>query len=212
MFLDEKLNDSRSYDEFYNDLEINLIGELKSNISPKPKLSPIHDPECMTSEIGNLNKSENTSLNIFLKKSVYQAINIHAKNDTSREVGGILLGGYYQCENTDNTFLEIKEFIIAKHTESGGAHLTFTHNTWNEINREKDEKYPDLNIVGWYHTHPSFGVFLSGHDRFIQTQYFNEDWQVAYVVDPIRQKRGFLRLKDKNIVNYDGFYLYSNIL
>lgn len=194
--------------DFSNDLEINLIGKPEPNVSLEAKLSPFHNPEYTTRIIRNTDND----LDIFLKESVYEVINAHAQSDTSREVGGILLGGYYHCDRTDTSFIEISGCIEAKHTEGSGAHVTFTHETWNEINREKDEKYPELYIVGWYHTHPSFGIFLSGHDRFIQTQYFNEEWQVAYVVDPINHKRGFLRLKNGDIINCGGFYLHSPIV
>ena len=56
--------------------------------------------------------------------------------------------------------------------------------------------YPDLDIVGWYHTHPDFGIFLSSHDLFIHRHFFAQPLQVAYVVDPIRQTRGFFQWRD----------------
>ena len=31
--------------------------------------------------------------------------------------------------------------------------------------------FPECDIVGWYHTHPSFGIFLSHHDLFIHQQF-----------------------------------------
>ncbi len=31
---------------------------------------------------------------------------------------------------------------------------------------------PNIDIVGWYHTHPSFGIFLSHHDLFIHQNFF----------------------------------------
>lgn len=40
---------------------------------------------------------------------------------------------------------------------------------------------PGKRIVGWYHSHPRFGIFLSAHDIAIQTVYFGQPWQVAYV-------------------------------
>ena len=59
-----------------------------------------------------------------------------------------------------------------------------------EINREHDETYPDLKMVGWYHSHPGFGVFLSGHDLFIHRNFFTAPWQVAFVTDPLGKASG----------------------
>ena len=53
-----------------------------------------------------------------------------------------------------------------------------------------DKDHPDARIVGWYHTHPGFGIFLSGMDLFIQDNFFNLPWQVAFVYDPTSEEEG----------------------
>jgi hypothetical protein len=53
-----------------------------------------------------------------------------------------------------------------------------------------DEHHPGKKIVGWYHSHPDFGVFLSDMDMFIHRHFFNLPWQVAHVYDPIRKEEG----------------------
>ena len=54
----------------------------------------------------------------------------------------------------------------------------------------KDELYPEERIVGWYHSHPGFGVFLSEHDLFIQENFFSSPGQVAWVYDPHTDEEG----------------------
>ena len=41
--------------------------------------------------------------------------------------------------------------------------------------------------MGWYHSHPTYGCWLSGIDVSTQTTYqtMNDPW-VAVVIDPIR--------------------------
>jgi len=46
----------------------------------------------------------------------------------------------------------------------------------------------DLEVVGWYHSHPGHGAFMSGTDVNTQTQFFNRLNQVAIVVDPINEE------------------------
>src|SRR5205823_14556508 len=70
--------------------------------------------------------------------------------------------------------------------------------------------HPGLDIVGWYHTHPDFGIFLSGHDLFIHQHFFNQPLQVAYVVDPIRQTRGFFQWRDGDPTPVGGFFLTAD--
>src|SRR5262249_49370881 len=87
------------------------------------------------------------------------------------------------------------------------ASFTYTHDSWEEITRERDRLYPELDIVGWYHTHPSFGIFLSHHDLFIHQHFFAQPLQVAYVVDPINQTRGFFQWRDGGLAQVGGYYL-----
>ena len=52
---------------------------------------------------------------------------------------------------------------------------------------------PNLRVIGWIHTHPDIGIFLSGIDvntfRSLRTHSF-EQRCVAVVVDPLRQEHG----------------------
>lgn len=148
-------------------------------------------------------------LPVFLDLPPADAIERHALRDTTVELGGILLG--FECldEATGEPFVWITEAIEAKHYENTQASFTYTHDSWAEITRERDEKHPELDIVGWYHTHPDFGIFLSGHDLFIHHHFFAQPLQVAYVVDPIRQTRGFFRWRDGQMEAVGGFFVTS---
>lgn len=171
-------NDSNSGNDFPDDVDIDFLGDAKPVERPGSGDEPY----------------------IYIEPSVHKDINKHAQSDTSRELGGVLLGEYIHHPQSGKSFINISASIIARDTKGSGTHITFTQETYNEINRKRDKNYPGLHIVGWYHTHPRLGVFLSGHDTFIQEHYFNKEWQVAYVIDPVSHKEGFFRLKNNNIV------------
>ena len=59
-----------------------------------------------------------------------------------------------------------------------------------------DTKFTDRDIVGWYHSHPNFGIFLSDRDCFIQEHFFNGPGQIAYVVDPVNGVEGVFAWRD----------------
>ena len=149
-------------------------------------------------------------LPIFLDRATADAIERHALRDTSVELGGILLGKECVDDQTGEPFVWVTKSLEAKHYENTQASFTYTHDSWEEITRERDRLHPDLDIVGWYHTHPDFGVFLSSHDLFIQHHFFGQPLQVAYVVDPIRQTRGFFRWRDGAMEQAGGFYLTAD--
>ncbi len=78
--------------------------------------------------------------------------------------------------------------------------MTFTQETWAHIYKTKDAEHPNKRIVGWYHSHPGFGVFLSDHDTFIQRNFFSDPRQVAWVFDPHPDEEGRFALRDGEIV------------
>jgi proteasome lid subunit RPN8/RPN11 len=149
-------------------------------------------------------------LPIFLDRKPADAIERHALRDTSVELGGIMLGMECVDDQTGEPFVWVTESLEAKHYENTQASFTYTHDSWEEITRERDRLYPDLDIVGWYHTHPDFGIFLSSHDLFIHRNFFDQPLQLAYVVDPIRQTRGFFRWRDGGLDQVGGYYISSD--
>ena len=149
-------------------------------------------------------------LPIFLDRRAADAIERHALSDTSVELGGILLGKECLDQQTGQPFVWVAHSLEAKHYANTQASFTYTHDSWEEITRHRDQKFPDFDIVGWYHTHPSFGIFLSHHDLFIHEHFFAQPLQVAYVVDPINQTRGFFQWREGGMAQVGGYYLASD--
>jgi proteasome lid subunit RPN8/RPN11 len=129
-------------------------------------------------------------LPIFVDMDVLADMEAHARTDTSVELGGVLLGGQYLDED-GNPFVVVCDSLRAEHYESSGGHFKFTHDTWTQISRQRDQFSEDLQMVGWYHTHPGLGVFLSSMDRFICDHFYNRPLDVALVIDPVRNDRGW---------------------
>ncbi|MFH0816476.1 MAG: Mov34/MPN/PAD-1 family protein [Methanobacteriota archaeon] len=49
-------------------------------------------------------------------------------------------------------------------------------------------------VIGWYHSHPGFGCFLSETDVATQRAMFSGAGHVALVVDPVKEEAGAFRL------------------
>ena len=89
------------------------------------------------------------------------------------------------CEDRQGGFVHVKAAIRGAAARQHGVHVTYTQETWNAIHRELERDYPKLSIVGWYHSHPGFGVEFSEMDLFIQKNFFAGPMQVALVIDPL---------------------------
>ena len=119
--------------------------------------------------------------NIYISQSVYKEIHKFTKNKTTNESGGMLVGSV--IDEFGKTNIVISGFVEAKFCEATPTTLKFTHETWEYVHKEIERKHNGKKIVGWIHTHPDFGIFLSEYDKFIQQNFFSEDHQIAYVVD-----------------------------
>lgn len=152
---------------------------------------------------------ENDDVKVYIKQDVYKALEKYALQDVEHERGTIILGDY--AEELGKTHVIISNYIEAKYTDASASTLTFTHETWDYVHKEHDAKFSDKKIVGWQHTHPSYGIFLSNYDLFIQENFFNMPFQVAYVIDPIQNIRGFFQWKNGKIEKLKGFYICDDV-
>lgn len=152
---------------------------------------------------------ENNDVKVYIKQDVYKALEKLAASDTTKELGSIILGEY--CEAHGKTHVIISQYIEAKYTDASASTLTFTHETWDYIHSEHEKKFADAKIIGWQHTHPNYGIFLSNYDMFIQENFFNLPFQVAYVIDPIQNLRGFFQWKEGKIEKLKGYYIYDEV-
>jgi proteasome lid subunit RPN8/RPN11 len=136
---------------------------------------------------------------VIIDKGTLNYIKEFAKKDTSKERGGVLVGAVEKL-NKQKPKITILGAIEGKYTDASSVSLKFTHETWNSIHEIKEQKYPDSKIVGWFHTHPGLGIFLSHYDLFIHRNFFKEPWQVAIVIDPLNDKMGLFYWEQSDIV------------
>src|SRR5262249_40293452 len=131
---------------------------------------------------------QNVGLRVFFMPEVHAELWRHAAIDTTVEICGVLVGSWHRDQS--GPFVKVMNSIRGEGAQTRFAEVTFTHETWAKINSEMDTRFSSLSIVGWYHTHPDFGIFLSDRDRFIHEHFFTGPGQIAYVMDPIRKSEG----------------------
>ena len=119
-----------------------------------------------------------------MSSQVARSIRQHARSSMSAEICGVLIGAAHGGTTC------VEAAIRGEDARQGGSHVTFTQETWTHIYQVKDAQYPDKRIVGWYHSHPGFGIFLSDHDLFIHKNFFSDQSQVAWVFDPHSDEEG----------------------
>lgn len=151
---------------------------------------------------------------IFFTQSAYRQCVAHASSAMDCEVGGALIGEVRYDVARAQTYVVIQETLTAAFTDSSATHLTFTRATLVDFSNRIDALFPAKRIVGWYHTHPRLGVFLSGYDTFLHRHFFPDATQVALVIDPYDRRAGFFCWQTDATLDpkhYVGFYELSDV-
>jgi proteasome lid subunit RPN8/RPN11 len=128
--------------------------------------------------------------------SALRTIRDHVCATPDVEVGGFLVGRHGAPGEPPVVEAAIEAFAA----EGDVSRLTFTHEAWERVHELQEERWPDTSFVGWYHSHPNHGIFLSEYDQFIQRNFFGEPWQIAIVVDPKRRAEGLFAWDHGEIV------------
>jgi len=153
--------------------------------------------------------SATSEYRVVIALEAHEAIKKHAASDTSVELCGVLAGRLFKDD--DGPFLVVQHAIQGVATRRTGARVTFTHETWQHIHKEMEDRFPDEGIVGWYHTHPGFGTFLSEMDQFVQDNFFSAPHSVALVFDPVNDRLGLFMWKDGGSARLRRYWLGDQV-
>jgi proteasome lid subunit RPN8/RPN11 len=146
-------------------------------------------------------------VSVFVTRPAYIRVCVHACS-AEVEVGGALVGQWCQ-DQTGEQYIVVEHVLPARYTKQGAVYLTFTQETILDFHNQIDKRFEGKKIVGWFHTHPRMGVFLSHYDTFLHHNFFPEPWQVALVVEPFSSVAGFFIRQADGIFDptrYFGFY------
>jgi proteasome lid subunit RPN8/RPN11 len=157
---------------------------------PTPGYIPLQYARGWRSDV-ELTEARQPGVTVFMTQKAYVRANVHAQSDLENEVGGWLIGAHRADQLTGEGYIVIERCLPAPFTRQGSAYLTFTQDSQVALFEIMEEKYPDKDLLGWYHTHPKMGIFLSSYDLFLHNHFFPHSWQVALVIEPHSNQAGF---------------------
>ncbi len=108
-----------------------------------------------------------------------------------KEAMGLLLGDRYAWKGKE--YVVVEEFVTAEN-DATSVSVRFARDAFGKL-AEKLKKHGKKMVVGWLHSHPGYGCFLSGTDVGTQEKYFTEPFHVAIVVDPLKKEGRQLQKK-----------------
>ncbi len=132
---------------------------------------------------------------IIIRQSVLEHTKDHAATDLNHEVGGFLLGKYYE-DSKGRLVSLVTGMVRAKGAIERGSTLCITPESqmlfWELVDHDPIySKESEWCWIGHYHTHPNYGIFYSDDDEKSFRNFFSQMYHVGMVIDPVRKILGF---------------------
>jgi proteasome lid subunit RPN8/RPN11 len=135
---------------------------------------------------------------------VLQRVYEHAREYPKVEVAGLLVGGIHVGPAWQTLAWDA---IPMSELPSSPLQVTLSHDAWARAMEQVWQRSDGAQVVGWYHSHPGLGVFVSQADAFIIAHFFRRPGQVALVYDNQRRQVGVFALHQGRVVAVSGVEL-----
>lgn len=154
--------------------------------------------------------SEDPVLSLFFKEEVLVSLEQFADQKPKGEHGGFLVGYRNKQSDSSKYVLYVERFVPIPQRKDA-SRLVINREHFSTVkyalkNRDRQEE-----ILGWVHTHPGFGVFLSKYDQIQHKRHFNKPWQIALVIDRLSQEKTVYCMDDNGLRTLSGYYVMQDL-
>jgi len=122
---------------------------------------------------------------VYFKKSALDSALGHARTGASvqQETMGLLVGRF--CQSRGRNYVLVEGYVTAPNVASSVS-VRFSESSFGELSSQLFTAVGSKQVVvGWLHSHPGLGCFLSHTDIATQQRYFDHPQAIAAVVDPL---------------------------
>lgn len=127
------------------------------------------------------------------------------------EEAGILLGTVQEDEA--GPYVVIDGALRASHLRLTASGITFTKETWVDLQEEYERHFVDRYVVGSFRVRhedtTSDTTSLSEYDRYVTRRYFPDWWQVTYIVAPGAARQAMYYWHDEQLQQLPGFWIVA---
>ncbi|NLM42013.1 MAG: LysM peptidoglycan-binding domain-containing protein [Firmicutes bacterium] len=147
---------------------------------------------------------------VVFREEVMQALDRYSHLHSAGEQGGFLIGRKQDLKSAEQYEILVERFVPIPQ-RSGASRLVITAEHYASVQSALERAGRGEQIVGWAHTHPGFGVFLSHFDREQHERFFPEPWQIAYVMDHQTPERALYHVLAGEWKRLPGYYVLRDM-
>jgi proteasome lid subunit RPN8/RPN11 len=117
---------------------------------------------------------------IFFQQEAVIALQEHLKSSPNQAIFGFLIGDLYRDPETGVLYIVIDKTLKLSQAIYGDKTEVVVSRLWDRMQEQLTKA--NAHLLGWYHSHPGQGGFLTAHDVETHDKYFTEPWHVAVLV------------------------------
>lgn len=169
-------------------MSVNIVSETKreiANAAPPSNARPHlwlseKDADSLRSEL-----EENGPLPAYINKHAEAKMRNHALSmrKSKIEVMGLLLGEVRRWNGRD--YVVVRD-VVTTDLDATAVSVKFNAVGFEKLFEKLDNAGFDYMVVGWYHSHPGYGCFLSDTDLKTHSGTFTGPHHIAMVIDPLK--------------------------
>ncbi|MCL2198007.1 MAG: LysM peptidoglycan-binding domain-containing protein [Defluviitaleaceae bacterium] len=128
-------------------------------------------------------------LRIYMEDYVCTFLHQYAESAGFEERIAFLVGKQMVIDGQQ--YLFIGGAIYGRYAEKHEGHLRFTEKSVDYAEEMLEEHFPNMEIVGWMQSQPSYGTYLNQYYGAYHLRQFRKEHQVMFVVDPLERTNAF---------------------
>lgn len=133
---------------------------------------------------------------VYLYAQALEAAEEHFRQASwdGKEAMGLLLGR--ALTHGGRPYAVVEQYVTAQN-EATAVRVKFSREAFASLSEKLNG---GRRVVGWAHSHPDYGCFLSNTDVATQEAFFPEAYHFALVVDPVRKQKQCFKVRASQYV------------
>ena len=149
----------------------------------------------------------NGDYRIYIEDYVYTFLCSLAEDEKPEGQGSVaVLTGEIQW-TADMTCIFIKGAIAADGMEAAAEHIDFSEKLWQKLQEDKDQYFPEQEIVGWFFAQPQIAMEITELFVKVHLRHFGGE-KILMLMDPGEREDAFFRYDGGMMAKLSGYYIY----
>ena len=149
----------------------------------------------------------NGDYRIYIEDYVYTFLCSLAEDEKPEGQGSVaVLTGEIRW-TADMTCIFVKGAIAADGMEAAAEHIDFSEKLWQKLQEDKDQYFPEQEIVGWFFAQAQIAMEITELLAKIHLRHFGGE-KILMLMDPGEREDAFFRYDGGTMVKLSGYYIY----